>query len=55
MNEEVLKKFSVDPAVNGYPALLRAGEGEGGEEEGVATHLYYTISGTTVTSHMAIL
>jgi len=27
------KALTVHPAVNGYPTLFRAGEGEGGEEE----------------------
>jgi len=31
--ETVLKSFPVDPTVNGYLALFKAGESEGGEEE----------------------
>jgi len=37
---------SLNLAVNGYPTLFRAGEGEG-DERRVAYHLSYTVSGTS--------
>jgi len=41
----------ISQAVNGYPNLFRAGEGEGDETKGTSPHPSYTVAGPSWLSH----